>query len=69
MRVDKPCHLTLAVPDEASSSSATAYATKVFTRLLANWAQDLLLHNKQQELQSVTYGASSREPETLDKAA
>jgi len=69
MRVDKPCHLTLAVPDEASSSSTTAYATKVFTRLLANWAQDLLLHSKQQKLQSVTYRVFSREPGTEVKAA
>ncbi len=69
MRVDKPCHLTLAVPDEASSSSATAYATKLFTRLLANWAQDLLLHSKQQKLQSVTYRVFSREPGTEVKAA
>jgi hypothetical protein len=69
MQVGKPTHLTLAVSDEATSSSATTYATTVFTRLLANWAQDLLLHNKQQELQSATYEVSSREPGILDKAA
>lgn len=69
MQVSKPCHLTLAVPDEASSSSATAYATKLFTRLLANWAQDLLLHSKQQKLPPVTYGVFNREPGTEVKAA
>ncbi|HIA71258.1 MAG TPA: hypothetical protein EYO01_00910 [Phycisphaerales bacterium] len=69
MQVGKPCHLILAVPDETTSSNATSYATKVFQRLLANWAQDLLLLRKKQELRSVTSGASIREPGTLDKAA
>jgi|TARA_B100001964_G_scaffold219153_1_gene260990 hypothetical protein len=43
MQESKPCHCLLTPPSALRAMRAEEHAKKMFKRVLANWAQDLLM--------------------------
>jgi hypothetical protein len=46
MQECQPRHSTLSIPSQVASKDASIFATKLFRRVLTNWAQDLFLQHK-----------------------
>ena len=42
MQQRKPCHFLLTIPSQQQADKAQAFAVKIFQRVLASWAQDIL---------------------------
>jgi hypothetical protein len=43
MPQSKPCHFLLTISSESQAITAEELASRMFKRVLANWAQDLLV--------------------------
>jgi TorA maturation chaperone TorD len=52
----KPCHLLLTIPSEGNAEKAEELASKIFKRVLATWAQDLLIQLRQSKEHQFTGG-------------
>jgi hypothetical protein len=49
MQETKSCHQALVIPTPYEAQKISAYATRSFQRVLASWASDLFILNKEAE--------------------